>query len=140
MLTTWPNVNPPIIITGVGPHGHKIVYTQPPEGMSSTDITATNDDCPGSSGVFDVASQTAPGTQHQYQTLLEAMVAAQAYTSNEEASAAKGPPVPSEPVANKENVVLPSTPCDTSLSSSYAKAMIDKAKSNIKKLDRKSVV
>ena len=27
MLATWPNVNPPIIITGVGPHGHKIVYT-----------------------------------------------------------------------------------------------------------------
>jgi hypothetical protein len=137
MLATRPNVNPPVITTGVGPHGRKIVYTQPPEGMSSTDVTASDDDSAGSSGVFDVAPQTAPGTQHQYRTLLEAMVAAQAYTSNEEASAAEVPPVPSEPVANQENVAPPSTPRDTSSSSSYAKAMIDKAKSNIKKLPPK---
>jgi hypothetical protein len=140
MLATRPNVNPPVITTGVGPHGRKIVYTQPPDGMSSADSTASDNDFAGSSGIFDVALPAAPDPQRQYRTLLEAMAAAQA-ALNGEVGAEVLPIAPhSEPAANKENtipVIPPSTPYNTISSSSYAKAMIDKAKSNVKKLPPK---
>ena len=141
MLATQPNMNPPVITTGIGPHGHKIVYTQPPEGMSTTDTTPSDDNSTGSSGVFDAAPLAAPDVQHQYRTLLEAMAAA-AHASDEEVGAAAVPAVAthSEPATNKENaipVIPPSTPHNTSSSSSYVKAMIAKAKSNIKKLPPK---
>src|SRR6202040_466858 len=66
ILATRPNMNPPVITTGVGPNGRKIIYLQPPEH------SPINHDTEGSpfaefSGVFDV------DPWYQYQNLLEAI-------------------------------------------------------------------
>jgi len=137
MLATCPNVNPPAIATGVGPNRRKIVYTQPPEGLTTDDDTTCGVSSAESSGIFGADSQAAPDTQHQYRTLLEVMAAATAAQANSAIAQPRAPTVaPVESAADKENAA-PSTPSNTFSSSSYAKAMIEKAKSNVKKLPPK---
>ena len=134
MLATCPNMNPPVITTGVGPHGRKIIYTQPPEGGLTDNDAADGILSTTSSGVFDEEAHAAPAIQHQYRNLLEAMAAvAQVGNADTQPQAPADPPH-MEPLADKENTVPPSTPSNTFSSSSYAKAMIEKAKSNVKKL------
>ena len=133
MLATRPNVNPPVITTGVGPHGRRIVYTQPPDEVSANDVIVGESDSSQSSGVFDPASpHGAPNVQQQqYRTLLEAITAAQAAQSATQGVSATPR---TGTVVNKENIIPPSMPQNVL---SYVKAIIDKAKSNVKKLPPK---
>ena len=137
MLATRPNMNPPVITTGVGPNGRKIIYPQPPEGIPIDDTAGGP--FAESSGIFDV------DPQHQYRNLLEAMAAAEqanVAAAAQANSAVAQPQAPAdashvEPPTNKENAAPPLTPNNMFSSSSYMKALIEKAKSNVKKLPPK---
>jgi hypothetical protein len=133
MLSARPNINPPIITTGVGPQGRHSIYLQPPEGG----IHQFEDTHPAQAQPFsDVNANlelSEEQRQRQYCTFIDVINAANA------AQVAPPPPVQqlihSHSSAEIENIP-PATPKNTA--ASMAKVLMDKAKSNIKKLPPKA--
>jgi hypothetical protein len=133
MLSARPNINPPIVTTGVGPQGCHAIYLQPPEGG----IPQFKDGGPGPVQPFSNANVNLELSdeqrQQQYRTLMDVIEAANA-------AQALPPPPPVQQLlrtyssAEKENIQPPATP---GTAGSMAKALMDKAKSNIKKLPPK---
>ena len=132
MLSARPNINPPIITTGVGPQGRHAIYLQPPEGS----IPQFEDGVPGPAQPFSDANVnlelSEERRQDQYRTFMDVI---------EAANATQAPPPPpvqqlirTHSSAEKENVQPPATP---NTAGSMARALMDKAKSNIKKLPPK---
>jgi hypothetical protein len=124
MLASRPNVNPPAITTGVGPHGRNTVFIQPPEGVSNESSADDDGSVTGDDTTF-----------QQYRTLLDALNNAPKPTvpAARPLSPAHSPPnspTHSQPANDKENVP-PSTPRNAA--SSLAKTLLDKAKSTIRK-------
>ena len=139
MLSARPNINPPIVTTGVGPQGRHAIYLQPPEGG----IPESEDGGPGPAQLFSDANVnlglSEEQRQQQYRTFMDVIEAANAA----QAFPPPPPPPPPPPVqqllrthssAEKENIQPPATP---NTAGSMAKALMDKAKSNIKKLPPK---
>jgi hypothetical protein len=132
MLSARPNINPPIVTTGVGPQGRHAIYLQPPEGG----IPQFEDGGPGLAQPFSATNAnlelSEEQRQHQYCTFMDIIEAANA------AQAPPPQPVPqllrTHSSTEKENIQPPTTPNTTG---SMAKALMDKAKSNIKKLPLK---
>lgn len=135
MLTLRPNVNPPALTTGVGPHGQNTVYIQPPEGVSDETSVSNGDDSDDNN--IAVCHQ-------QYHTLLDALnhaprevapikrllspPSSQSTNDRENAPPATPRNTASLSTNDKENAP-PATPRNAALS--LAKALLDKARSSI---------
>ena len=117
MLATRPNAIPPAVTTGCGPNGRKTIYYQAPEVGAPAPEADTNAD----------------GRNPQYRTMLDAIEAAKA--AQHVANPVTEPLLATssmDTVADKENRP-PMTPKPTS-TASMAKALVDKVKSNVKKV------
>ena len=77
MLSARPNINPPIVTTGVGPQDRHAIYLQPPEGS----IPQFEDDGPGPVQPFSNANinlELLEEHQQQYRTFMDVIEAANA--------------------------------------------------------------
>ena len=139
MLSARPNINPPIITTGVGPQGRHAIYLQPPEGGIPRSEDGQRHPAQAFSDINTNLELSEEQRQYQYSTLMEAIEAANAMEAAKAAEAVNAPPVQqlvrTRSSAEKENVQPPTTPKNTA--ASMAKVLMDKAKSNIKKLPPK---